>query len=327
MRSHFRLGLAALSGLTGAAALLPALRLVPAPHQAAWHFAAVALLVAAPLLAGVTGFLGARRSRPAVLASPATAADRDVHGEIVKVVALLKDQDEASSSFSDALEKAHRQLPDSLDPEGLRFVISYLMLENENMRTRTTEMRASLEASQRQIEKLRSNLAAAEAQGLIDPLTTLRNRRGFDLAIAREIAAARKDGSPLCLVLADIDHFKSINDRYGHPAGDEVLRRFARLLSSNVKGRDTVARHGGEEFAIILPQTRLENAVTLAGQIRSQLEARHWRKSGAAGAPPQVTASFGVAQLAAGESADALIRRADAKLYESKANGRNRVAA
>ncbi len=127
--------------------------------------------------------------------------------------------------------------------------------------------------------------------------------------------------------MADIDHFKSINDRYGHPAGDEVLKWFSKILANNMKGRDTVARYGGEEFAIILPQTSLENAAMLAGQIRTQLEQQLWKKPGAANTLLRVTASFGVAQLADGEGTSGLIQRADAKLYESKAQGRNRVAA
>ncbi len=126
------------------------------------------------------------------------------------------------------------------------------MIENENMRSRTAELQGNLEKSQRQIERLKSNLAAAEAQGLSDPLTGLKNRRSFDITLAAEIAAARTSSKPMCLIMADIDHFKSINDRYGHPAGDDVLRWFSKILQNNMKGRDTVARYGGEEFAIIL---------------------------------------------------------------------------
>ena len=106
-----------------------------------------------------------------------------------------------------------------------------------------------------------------------------------------------------------------------------MLRWFARILSNNMKGRDTVARYGGEEFAIIMPQTSLENAVTLAGQIRLQLEQSLWKKQGHSNVMLRVTASFGVAALNESEGTSGLISRADAKLYESKQAGRNRVAA
>ena len=250
-----------------------------------------------------------------------------VHGEVVKIIGLLKNQEEANTSFGNVLDKARNQLPDSLNPQQVRLIVSYLMIENDKMRERTSVLQSSLERSQRQIEKLKSNLAAAEAQGLSDPLTGLKNRRSFDITIAAEIAAARGSAKPLSLVMADIDHFKSINDRYGHQSGDDVLKWFSKLLSNNMKGRDTVARYGGEEFAILMPQTSLENATALAGQIRTQLENQLWKKPGAPNTMLRVTASFGVAELAEGEGSRGLIERADAKLYESKAAGRNRVAA
>jgi diguanylate cyclase len=160
-----------------------------------------------------------------------------------------------------------------------------------------------------------------------DPLTGLKNRRGFDVILSAQVSASRSANQPLSLILADIDHFKAINDRYGHPAGDDVLRWFSRILSGNVKGRDTVARYGGEEFAVILPATPLENASKVAAHIKAQLEQQVWQKPGAPNTLLRVTASFGVAQLAEGEGTSGLVSRADAKLYEAKSSGRNRVAA
>lgn len=327
MRSFLRLSLAILAGLTGFAAIFLAVRPSILHAHNAWLIAAVTTLMATALLSTVLDImLQVPEGGSDDKAPPATANDREVHGEILKVIGLLQSQSEASNNFTAALNKAKQQLPDDLKPEKVRLIVSYLMIENEDMRTRTAELQGSLEKSQRQIEKLKSNLAAAEAQGLSDPLTGLRNRRSFDLTFAAEVAKARTASLPLCLVMADIDHFKSVNDRYGHQSGDEVLKWFAKILSGNMKGRDTVARYGGEEFAIILPQTTLENATTLAGQIKSMLENQFWKKPGAPNTMLRVTASFGVAQLSDGEGTSGLIGRADAKLYESKANGRNRVA-
>ena len=106
-----------------------------------------------------------------------------------------------------------------------------------------------------------------------------------------------------------------------------MLKWFSRVLSSNVKGRDTVARYGGEEFAIVLPATPVDNAYKIASQIKAQLEGQFWQKPGAPNTMLRVTASFGVAQLEATEGTSALVARADAKLYEAKQGGRNRVAA
>ena len=329
MTPFLRLAAAALAGLAGLAAIYLVLQPGVISNQIPVTLAAVTVLLAATLLSTLVGLFGEypRSAGTTGGASAATSADREVHAEVAKIIAILGTHVEASNSFSDALARANNQLPDQLKPEQVRLVISYLMIENENMRKRTADMQSSLETSQRQIEKLKSNLAAAEAQGLNDSLTGLRNRRGFDIALAAEVATSRSSGRPLSLIMADIDYFKSINDRYGHPAGDDVLRWFARILSANMKGRDTVARYGGEEFAIILPQTTLENAATLAGQIKQHLESQLWKKPGASNTMLKITASYGVAQLGETEGTSGLIARADAKLYESKSGGRNRVAA
>jgi diguanylate cyclase len=329
MTSLIRLTIAIVSGLSGLAAIFLVLRPGAMDNQPAWTLGAVTLLVATTLFSSVAGVIQAREQEAAAepAQTPATSVEREVHSEVAKIIALLGSQVEANVSFNAALVKAREQMPDSLKPDQVRMVISYLMIENENMRNRTSDLQGNLEKSQRQIERLKSNLAAAEAQGLSDPLTGLRNRRSFDITLAAEIASSRTGGKPMSLVMADIDHFKSINDRYGHPAGDDVLKWFSRILSANMKGRDTVTRYGGEEFAIILPQTPLETAAMLAGQIRQQLESQLWKKPGAPNTMLRVTASFGVAQLQDGEGTSGLIQRADAKLYESKAGGRNRVAA
>ena len=125
--------------------------------------------------------------------------------------------------------------------------------------------------------------------------------------------------------MTDIDHFKAVNDRLGHPAGDDVLKWFAHILGTNMKGRDTVARYGGEEFAIILLHTRLDDATNLAGQIKTQLAESAWQMPAAPHTSVRITASFGVAELINGEGTGALLKRADARLYEAKQAGRNRV--
>jgi diguanylate cyclase len=328
MPPAIRLALAILSGLAGLSAILLTFRPGVVSSQQAWLLGSITVLVAATLVVTVADAMAARTDSATPDAVPAASgADREIHGEVAKIVGLLQKQVEANATFSTALTKAQDQLPEALKPDQVKLVVSYLMIENENMRSRTAELQGDLEKSQRQIERLKSNLAAAEAQGLSDPLTGLKNRRSFDITLAAEIAATRTSSQPLCLIMADIDHFKSINDRYGHPAGDDVLKWFSRILQNNMKGRDTVARYGGEEFAIILPQTALDNAVNLASQIRRQLESTLWKKPGAPNTMLRITASFGVAKLADGEGTSGIIQRADAKLYESKSTGRNRVAA
>ncbi len=126
--------------------------------------------------------------------------------------------------------------------------------------------------------------------------------------------------------MADIDNFKKINDTFGHPVGDEVIKKFADLMAETTKDQGYVARYGGEEFAIVLPAMSGAQAAGIAEGIRKALETQRW---GVRGGPKlgKVTASFGVSQLNDGEAPETLIEKADAKLYESKAAGRNRVSA
>lgn len=248
MTFFVRLAIAIVSGLSGLAAIFFVLRPGSIASQPAWLLGSVTLLVATTLFSSIGSLLQAREPRAEPAPGPPSSVEREVHSEVAKIISLLGSQVEANASFNAALVKANEQLPDSLKPDQVRMVISYLMIENENMRKRSADLQGNLEKSQRQIESLKSNLAVAEAQGLSDPLTSLKNRRGFDLTLAAEIAAARSGGKPMSLVMADIDHFKSINDRYGHPAGDSCLRGVGRVLAQQiVRAGDLAARYGGEE--------------------------------------------------------------------------------
>jgi diguanylate cyclase len=183
----------------------------------------------------------------------------------------------------------------------------------------------TLSDSRAQIESLRAALAESQEVSSRDSLTQAYTRRYFDQSLPEAARKARENRKPLSLIMADIDHFKGVNDRFGHPVGDDVLRKFSELLIANTKGKDSVARYGGEEFAIILPETPAQVAASLAEQIRKKLEEKRWAVKGGA-VIGRVTASFGVAELDADESPDELIRRADVKLYQSKSAGRNRVS-
>lgn len=156
----------------------------------------------------------------------------------------------------------------------------------------------------------------------LDPLTGVLNRRGFEER-ARPLFA-RRSASPLALVLCDLDHFKSINDSYGHGAGDEVLKEFGAILGEAIRGSDLAGRLGGEEFAILMPGTTLEEAARFAERIRSALERRAFA---AVPASRPVTASFGIADGERDEPLHDTYERADRRLYLAKLHGRNRIAA
>jgi diguanylate cyclase (GGDEF)-like protein len=160
-----------------------------------------------------------------------------------------------------------------------------------------------------------------QRQATTDDLTGLVNRRRFIEALESEIVRANTFHSPLSVVLGDLDHFKLVNDRFGHQTGDEVLRQFAGLVRAHLRDVDVPGRIGGEEFAILLPETDAAGAVAVAERVRRSL--RSLRPGPERGTP--VTASFGVAELATGETGDELLRRADVALYRAKSEGRNTV--
>ncbi len=149
-----------------------------------------------------------------------------------------------------------------------------------------------------------------------DSLTGLRNHRAFHESLLSLVQMAERSGQPLSLIMLDIDHFKQFNDRFGHPAGDELLRQVATVLRQSARAYDVVARYGGEEFAILLPNTDLQEAVAVAERLRQQVAAIQNPHA-------TVTASFGVATHRRGQAPATLLYEADAALYRAKRSGRN----
>lgn len=175
-------------------------------------------------------------------------------------------------------------------------------------------------------DSLREGNRLLEHLSTIDPLTGLANRRFFMDRLQSAVVQSQRTGNPLGLVMIDLDHFKHVNDTYGHQGGDQVLREVAELLRQQMRSSDLAARFGGEEFTIILPETDLSASCGVAERLREEVE-RHLFGPPAASA--KLTASFGVATSAGGDDfvAEALIRNADASLYRAKSLGRNRVVA
>ena len=164
-----------------------------------------------------------------------------------------------------------------------------------------------------------------ERQAMTDPLTGLANARSFDPLVERELAIARRDGRPAAVLMLDLDHFKAFNDAHGHPAGDEALRAFARAVRGSLRETDTAARYGGEEFAILLRNTDLAGAITVAEKLRAVIEMTPIEIGPNRFA--RITASIGIASSDAhGTDRMQIMRLADAALYAAK-DGRNRVAA
>ncbi|WP_457795798.1 PleD family two-component system response regulator [Methylocystis sp. S23] len=179
----------------------------------------------------------------------------------------------------------------------------------------------------RYTDSLRENVQATIELAVVDALTGLNNRRFLETHLANALDQAAHKGRPLSLMILDIDHFKSVNDTYGHDAGDEVLKTFAQRIKRVLRGADLVCRLGGEEFVVVMPDTPLTIAERVAERVRAAVEGEKFPIDTKATRTIPVTTSIGLAERGTDANADALLRRADKALYASKSSGRNRVTA
>ena len=193
------------------------------------------------------------------------------------------------------------------------FSINLLLKLVDRLRSSNLAIRESVQLREEAIER------AAECDGL----TGLHNRRWLDAALPRWVEGCARSGRPLALALADLDHFKSLNDRHGHAAGDRALAGVAEALSSGLRQTDRIARYGGEEFAIVLPDTDLDRGAATCDRLRERVEELAVQDLDG-GALPRLTISIGIAAWGHGLDAAGLLAAADAALYRAKRAGRNR---
>ena len=210
--------------------------------------------------------------------------------------------------------------------QALHGLVSQIIGETRKILARAQRLESELSQSSEQMTALRADLASAQTKLNTDDLTGIANRRCFDQELQKAAEQSQDRREPMCLLMADIDHFKAFNDTYGHPAGDQVLKLVAQVLTGCIKGRDVVARYGGEEFAVILPQTGLDGGRALAEQICRTVAGRRVRVKSTGRDLGGITLSVGCAQHQWGEPPADLVQRADAALYRAKQRGRNQVA-
>ncbi len=182
-------------------------------------------------------------------------------------------------------------------------------------------LKKELNAAEEEIELLRKQLEKEREQSMKDALTGLFNRKAYDQYISDELARFKRYGSPFVLAVWDVDRFKSVNDQYGHVAGDKVLKIMATVIAENTRETDIVARYGGEEFVIIMPETEVEAAYKSMDKLRGMIEdcAFHFR-----GKRVVITASCGITEVREDDTPESIFERADSGLYRAKENGRNR---
>ena len=229
------------------------------------------------------------------------------------------------TSFGSMINMYSEKLGHDLDANGVRVIANEILGETKTINDSSALLKERIDSSTREIEMLRKDLNQFKKEATSDTLTGLINRRYLNKAFEHEVKSASQSGADLSLIMSDIDHFKRINDEFGHLVGDQVLRKTATMLKDCVKGRDIVARYGGEEFVILLPDTALKGAVALAEKICTYFKNMSWKRKDTGQSMGQVHISIGVSQYRDGETFEHLIQRADKALYHSKSNGRCRV--
>ncbi len=252
-------------------------------------------------------------------------AGSTIQSTIQDVTGIVTNVKSATSKYNATLNDVTNKLENGISQKEMEVVLVDIMDNTQDMIRHNQTLENELTKSSQAMIALQRDLELVRKEALTDSLTNLANRKAFDAEIVRISKESNKDGTTFSLLMLDIDYFKSFNDNFGHQVGDQVLRLVARTLIDGVKGRDIAARFGGEEFAIILPDTNLQAAVKVADQLRKAVASKEIINRNSGDVLGRITLSGGVAQQLPDEKVEDIISRADAALYTAKHNGRNQI--
>lgn len=254
-------------------------------------------------------------------------AGDQIHSALQDVSGLMNNVREATSEYSGTLQNVTQKISTVKSPEDMKAVMESVAKDTARMVEHNKKLEEQLSKSSRAMDELKRDLERVRREAMTDGLTGLSNRKSFDEQIKRLSEECAQEGKTFTLLMVDIDHFKSFNDNFGHQIGDQVLRLVARTLTDGVKGKDIASRYGGEEFAILLPETNLNGGVIVGDNLRKTLATKEIVNRASGENLGKITMSVGAAQFYPDEDIESLIERADAALYTAKHNGRNQVAA
>ena len=252
-------------------------------------------------------------------------ANENLQREMEEVQSFIRSYLQTTERYEGAIDSTAKSLSKASTADEVEMVIALMIRENQRIRAQTQQLSSSLRETQDEIVRLQDKLTQSRKAEMQDPMTGLNNRRYFQHAIASAVVHAQANRAPLSFAIADIDHFKQVNDRFGHQIGDEILKFVGTYIQDKVGDHGTVSRYGGEEFAIILPDITIETARAMLEGIKDGIAGARLVTSKTNKPIGAVTVSFGVSMIGEGDDIETLFERADKQLYEAKSAGRNLV--
>ncbi|MGA7178516.1 MAG: GGDEF domain-containing protein [Thiobacillaceae bacterium] len=267
--------------------------------------------------------------RQGVVKQSMREADLTLKSTVKRFIDKLGEAVETTGDYHDTISQAAQRISRTEDVTNLNGILEHILHETRLAQDRTSRTREDLVKTQetardaeKRIADLETELARMSTLVRIDPMTHSLNRRGMEHEFQKEAARSDRHGSPLCVAMIDIDNFKKLNDTYGHMTGDEVLIHLVQVAKEELRVTDAIGRMGGEEFLILLPNTRLDDAVNTVARVQRGLTKRLFMNNNDR---ILITFSAGVALREPGEGQESVMDRADKGLYEAKRTGKNKV--
>lgn len=254
-------------------------------------------------------------------------ATNRMESELARVMSTLDGADEDLTSLDQSLRTFSENLSKAEDKTQIQTLTDSLQTQVQQVLVHHSKLEDQLKESIREIEDLKDDLERMRREAMTDGLTGIANRKLFDLELRKASMHAMANGEDLALIMMDVDHFDRFNEHYGHQVGDQVLKLVAVTIGECIKGQDTAARYGGDEFSVILPRTNLDNAVRLAEHICKRVSSKNVVNRSTGERLGKITMSAGVALFEYGEPISQFLVRADRTLQESMRNGYNQVTA